>query len=152
MKLKPFSLENESCFLGRHLRAWKSSLTLSALPSDCSQRWLFPSVLTIVVPLGVLISEDPSHGSSFWSQCYSQCPNGFSSLQFLQDLMRSSTCIVPTPFIALFCFSAIKGSINSYLAMSELPKGVFPIAIPKSRCKKDLVIALSSFRWRCWWW
>lgn len=58
----------------------------------------------------------------------------FSSLQFLQDLMRSSTCIVPTPFIALFCLSAIKGSINSYLAMSELPKGVFPIAIPKSWC------------------
>lgn len=105
-----------------------------------------PSVLTVVVPLGALIGVDPSHGSSFRSQCYLQCPDGFSSQQFLQDLVgSSSTCTVPTPFIAL-CLSAIKGSINSRLGISELPKGVLPITIPKSWCEKDLVIALSSFR------
>lgn len=45
-----FSLESESYFPGGDLRAGKSlSLALCPVPSDCSQRWPFPSVLTTVV-------------------------------------------------------------------------------------------------------
>lgn len=60
-------------------------------------------------------------------------------------LGSSLACIVPTPYLALFSLDAIKSSTNSHLAMSELPKGVLPIASPKTRYKKDSVITLSPF-------
>lgn len=64
---EPFPLEGESCFLGGELRACSSpSPALSAVPTDCSQRWLFPSVLTFVVPLGVsLIGKIPAIAAIF---------------------------------------------------------------------------------------
>lgn len=58
----------------------------------------------------------------------------------------SSTCIVSTPFITLFCLDAVKDSMNSHLAVRELPKDVLPIAFPEGRCLKDLVIVPDSFR------
>lgn len=46
----------------------------------------------------------------------------------------SSTCIVSTPFIAQFCLDAVKGSMNSHLAVRELLRDVLPVAFPKGRC------------------
>lgn len=125
-----FSLESESCFLGRYLRP--ESLAgpyLLLFPVIAPRGGSFHQFSQLLFPQVFSSVKIPGMVAVFEASVI-QCPDRFSSLQFLQDLMRSSTCIVPTPFIALFCLSAIKGSINSYLAMSELPKGVFPIAIP----------------------
>lgn len=79
--------------------------------------------------------------SNFQSHCCSKSSSGCSS----PILIGSSGFIINLDCIhSFYCLEASRSSVNTHLALSELPKDILPVAIPKSRYKEDLEIASSS--------